>query len=47
MELIGNEAGCCGSGDEKYPQFFFWASSPGHLICFSVATVGRILYLFY
>jgi hypothetical protein len=44
--LVGKEAGCCGSGDEKYPQCFFWESNPGHLIYFSVATVGTILFHF-
>jgi hypothetical protein len=44
--LVGKEAGCCGSGDEKHTQCFFWESNPCHLICFSVAKVGRILFCF-
>jgi hypothetical protein len=43
MVLVGKEAGCCGSGDEKRTQCLFWESNPGHLIYFSVATVCRIL----
>jgi hypothetical protein len=42
--LVGKEAGCCESGDEKYPQCSFWESNPGHLIYFSVATTGMILF---
>jgi hypothetical protein len=44
--LVGKEAGWCGSGDEKYPQCFFWESNPCHLIYFSVVTVDRILFHF-